>query len=312
MVSHVNIGTPQGSILSPLLFLIFINDIVNCSDVLCFNLFADDTCVYLNHQNLSTLYSLMNVELGKVGAWIEANKLSLNVNKSVYLLFSGRKYLPNQLPVLSIVNKPICIATETKFLGIFIDCKLNWKVHAAYVYSKVSRMVGVFYKVKKLLTLPALKTLYHSLVYPHLQYGIIFWGAVNVVDFNKIFRAQKKLIRFIDGAARLAHTEPLFKQHKILKLEDIKKLEMCKFIYSDINFGHRFNFSARNRIHSHNTRNNHSINLPQPRINVIKYSVFYSGLQLFNNIPTLLKNSDSKASFKINLKLSILDSYEIS
>ena len=217
----------------------------------------------------------MNVELEKVGAWIEANKLSLNVSKSVYLLFSGRKPMPNQLPVLSIFSKPIGIATETKFLGIFIDCKLNWKVHAAYVHSKVSRMVGVLYKVMKILTLPALKTVYYSLVYPHLQYGIIFWGAVNAVDFNKIFRAQKKIIRFIDGASRLAHSEPLFKLHKTLKLADIKQLEMCKFIYSDINFGHRFNFAARNQIHDHNTRHNHSLNLPEPRINAILNTLFF-------------------------------------
>ena len=84
-ISETILGTPQGSILSPLLFLIFINDIINCSNILHFHLFADDTCVYLNDANLESLYSVLNVELGKIGQWVTANSLSLNVSKSVYL-----------------------------------------------------------------------------------------------------------------------------------------------------------------------------------------------------------------------------------
>lgn len=306
----IRIGTPQGSILSPLLFLIFINDIVNSSNILKFNLFADDTCIYLNHSNIQDLFSTFNIELGKISLWIKANKLSLNVKKSAYLLFSGRKLLPNELPVLRIFDEPIVRLTETKFLGLIIDHQVNWKSHAAYVHSKVSRMIGVLYKIRKMLTKSALKTIYYSLIYPHYRYGIIFWGSVNRCDFSKLFRAQKKVIRYIEGANRFAHSEPLFKTNKILKLEEIKTIEICKFIFNDLNFGHRFDFSARNVTFEHNTRYNSHLSLPQPRINSFKNSIFYDGIKLFNTLPQYLKQYDNKASFKIYLKIMLLSTYD--
>ena len=244
-----------------------------------------------------------------IAIWLKVNKLSLNVKKSVYLLFSGRKPLPHHLPTLTIFNKPICSASETKFLGLFIDNKLNWKSHAAYVHTKISRMMGILFKIKNILTSAALKTLYQSLIYPHLQYGIIFWGAVNKSNFEKIFRVQKKCVRLISHASRFSHTEPLFKLNKILRLEDVKRLEMCKFIFNDLNFGHRFNFFTRNATHNYNTRFSSTLDLPRPRINSFKASVFYSGLKFFNDLPAHLKQAVSKSSFKINFKLLILDTY---
>ena len=198
-IATTNLGTPQGSVLSPLLFLVFINDIVNCSNSLCFNLFADDTCVYMDDTKIDTLYDRLNFELPKVERWISANCLSLNVSKTVYLLFSGRKHVRN-IPSLYLFNEPIQRNSVTKFLGLMIDDKLSWKDHVNYVYGKSSRMVGIIYRTRGFLTLEALKTIYYSLVYPHLLYGIIFWGSVNQNNFDKIFRVQKKIIRLITGS----------------------------------------------------------------------------------------------------------------
>ena len=152
-------------------------------------------------------------------------------------------------------------------------------------------------------------TLFQSLIYPHLQYGISFWGAVDKSNFEKIFRVQKKCVRLISRAGRYEHSEPLFKLSKILRLEEVKKLEMCKFIFNDLNFGHRFNFLNRNSTHSYNTRFSSHLDLPRPRTSSFKASIFYSGLKFFNDLPAHLKQALSKSSFKINFKLLILDTY---
>ena len=307
-VEEVSLGTPQGSSLSPLLFIIFINDICRCSSIVHFNLFADDTSIYLNHDNIETLFSLMENELQKIGAWISANKLGLNVKKSAYLLFSGKKQTGN-IPRLSIFGKPISRVHDFKFLGLTIDDRLSWKTHARIVQGKLSRLTGVLSKIQYKLTNPALRTLYFALAFSHLRYGIIFWSSAPNNEFNRIFSLQKRIIRIINGKNYIHPTENLFKNSNILKLKDVSNHEMGKFIYSDLNYGHHFNLSPRSNIHSHETRNRHQLSLPQPRSNILINSFFHQGVQYYNNIPDIIKSSTSKKVFKNKLKYQILATY---
>ena len=203
--------------MSGLLFFIFINDIVNCSRELFFNLFADDTCVYLKNRNLPDLYRNMNLELGKLGDWLAANKLALNIEKTVYLLFKGKKRMAD-LPNLYIYQTPITRKECTKFLGIFIDQNLSWKPHVQFLLGKISRSIGIFRKIQENLNLSSLKTLYFSFIQPSLQYGIIFWFHVSKDLQEKLFRLQKKAVRIISRSPFFSHTDPLFssKQTKFL------------------------------------------------------------------------------------------------
>ena len=249
----ISIGTPQGSTLSPLLFNIFINDFVKCSDSLHFNQYADDTSIFMSDKSIDNLYLRMNTELKKIGSWIEANFLSLNVNKSAYLLFSGRK-LVRTVPQLKICNQEISRKSDIKFLGLFIDDKLKWKIHSQYVAGKVSRMFGIICKLKNVLTLNAMRILYISMVHPHLRYGLSFWGSASKTNLNSIVTLQKKLLRLINRAGSFDHSEPLFRKSYILKFEDLIRLEMCKFIFSDLRPTNRyFNFPLRNAIHNYET-----------------------------------------------------------
>ena len=306
--SETTLGTPQGSILSPLLFLIFINDIINCSNILHFHLFADDTCVYLNDANLVSLYTILNVELCKIGRWITANSLSLNVSKSVYLLFSGRKPI-SSIPPLILMGQTILRQPHTKFLGLTIDENLSWILHINYVKGRISRMIGILYKIRSLLTSNALKTIYYSLVYPYLQYGIVFWGGACNTHLNKLFVSQKKIVRIITNSPYRAHTNALFLNQSLLKLDDIKKLEMSKFIYSDLNTHNNLNLRTRNAIHSYNTRNNSALNLPQARTDLYTRSVFYEGLKIYNSLDPEIQESTSLPTFKIKLKKHLISNY---
>ena len=171
--SNISRGVPQGSSLSALIFLLFINDIVCSSDKLFFNLFADDTSIYLKDETIENIYNVMNEELFKVGEWLAANKLSLNVDKTIYILFRGRRKV-SHFPGLYIYGSPIERKDSAKFLGIFIDEHLSWKIHANFVISKLSRTIGIIRKLQENLTASTLKTLYYSFIQPSIQFGIIF------------------------------------------------------------------------------------------------------------------------------------------
>ena len=169
-------------------------------------------------------------------------------------------------------------------------------------------MVGIIAKLRTVLTKDAMKTLYYSLAHPHLLYGLPFWGYVNKVSFDKIFRAQKSLIRLISNSTRFSHTEPLFKELNILKLCDLKKLEVTKLIFAD-KFNKFFNFELRSTVHSYSTRNQNLYNLPYPRSNILKNSLFYDGIKLYNLLSPAIKSANSNSIFKFKLKASMLSNY---
>ena len=307
-VRSVHLGVPQGSILSPLLFIIFINDIVNSSSILHFNLFADDTSLYLESNNMNDLYMTMNLELENVSNWILANKLSINVEKTVYLLFTRKKTLPHT-PELLLFNKTIVRKSETKFLGIIIDDRLNWQSHAHFISGKIARMIGILHKISSLLTLPTLKIIYNSLIYPHLQYGIVFWNNVNKTKFNYIFRLQKKAIRLINKSGKFDHTEPLFKNNKILNLNDIMQMELCKFVHHDINVANHFNFRPRSDLHSYHTRYASDIQVPSVHTELARKFVSYKGVSLFNSLSDDIRSIPDKIHFKCKVKNYLLSMY---
>ena len=124
-----HIGVPQGSTLGPLLFLIYINDIVNSSNILSFVLFADDTTVYVQHDSIDGANQIPNSELAKVEEWFDSNKLTLNVNKTQMLMMSRKKPLNPQGDVI-LRNEAIQRVIKAKFLGVIVDQHLNWKDHA--------------------------------------------------------------------------------------------------------------------------------------------------------------------------------------
>ena len=139
------------------LFISYINDICNASSILKFILFADDTNVFYSGVDIQTLCECISRELNKLHVWLSVNKLSLNVDKTNYILFGNRKYIDNVC--LSMNNSIITRVHATKFLGVIIDEKLTWKDHISLVRSKLAKTVGILYRVRHLLNRSALFTL---------------------------------------------------------------------------------------------------------------------------------------------------------
>ena len=170
-----NCGVPQGSILGPLLFILYMNDIGAVSLLLNPILFADDTNLFYSHKRIDTLNQIVNVELEKIAIWFRINKLSLNLVKTNFMLF-GRKKIHNHNLQISIDGSAVEKVSSVKFLGVFIDDKLSWTVHTDHIAKKISMGLGIMNRVKRILPLPVLLTLYHTMIFPYLSYCNIVWG----------------------------------------------------------------------------------------------------------------------------------------
>jgi hypothetical protein len=174
LFNTIKCGVPQGSILGPLLFLIYINDIYNATDIGEFILFADDTNLFYSHDNLSSLMGLINSELCKLTEWFQSNKLSINTTKSNYIVFKPRQKRQKFDLKLEINNNEINKAVkEVCFLGVMLDENLSWKAHISHVAHKISKSIGIIYRSSFYLFKSASRILYFALVYPYLISGVV-------------------------------------------------------------------------------------------------------------------------------------------
>ncbi len=321
-IKSITCGVPQGSVLGPLLFLIYINDLPNVSKKLSFYLFADDTNLFYESDNLDELQKTVNKELKSILVWLNVNRLALNVSKTNFVIFSAVNK-PTK-PVTIVINKKAIEQKEyVKYLGVLIDCKLTFKQHITAVSKKIARAIGLMYKLRHFVSQNISIMMYYSIIYPFLIYAAPIWGNTNSTFLNALYVLQKKFVRIItfnrttythDGPP--SHSLPLFKELKILTINDIFKLEIIKFVYDSLNnnnptqLNNFFNYPTTH----YNTLSKRDKKLKIPQVRTTTYglkSIKYSGAIIWNDIPfTIRTTSTSRKNLITKVKSIYLTEYD--
>ena len=318
--SKIITGVPQGSILGPLLFLLYINDICKSSELLRFILYADDTNIFYCDNNIEHLCEIVNRELQGVMQWFKANRLSVNLKKTNFVIFgTSAKVRTSKACEIYLDNIKIMRSKTAKFLGVVIDENLSWKNHINYIKAKIAKNVGIIRRLKYLLPESTLNTLYNTLVLPYLNYCDIIWASNKPTRLQPLLLLQKRAVRSITRSSYNAHSLPLFFKLKQLTIFDLNKVLMATFMYRHQNhcLPNIFTsyFHTNSSIHNHFTRKSNDLHIPYARTDVMKFQIRFCGPILWNCIhqfhPTLMVGSHSWQSFKKHYKSELLAKYEV-
>lgn len=317
---YINCGVPQGSILGPLLYLIYVNDISKSTNAKILS-FADDTSLVISDENLPSLYAKANIAMSDLYNWFCSNRLSLNPSKTKYIVFKGGTKKCdfgnlhiniNGIPLEQIGSQ--FNDKTTKFLGVYVDESLTWKYHLSHVNTKISRAMYGIKKAKHFLPAQSLKTLYAALIQPYISYALIAWGNATVSNLQRTIKLQKRAIRIVTNSAYNSHTEPLFKHCQIFNIKDLYEFQVSLFMYDFVNgklprsFDSVFCLNSDIQV-SHLTRQSNLMYVPRCDSSYSSRLPFYSFPVIWNKWTVKTSSSTSKGHFRRQIKNLILSNY---
>ena len=305
----ISVGVPQGSILGPLFFILYVNDLSAASSLFSYILFADDTNIFASGKNREEFLRGVNSELVGLSDWFAHNRLTLNYDKTEFINFSKPNSSAGDKWDLRIDGRPIREVNDSKFLGVHIDKNISWRVHIAKVITRISQTVGIIGRARGFMDGPQLFLLYNTMVLPHLQYCLINWGNFkgdrNLGLRDRLVTLQKCLVRIVSSADRIAHADPLFASLATLKVDDLFAQSVRVFSYQASRglLPDGMATLLKKMDHGHSTRgarSNFFIGKSDSR------SIRSIAPRYWNPLSLELKQSPSCASFKDRSKLDLL------
>jgi len=306
--SSVTLGVPQGSVLGPLLFLLYVNDISNVLGDKSVRLFADDTNIFITGSNIDALMIKAQNSLVKLHSWFRKNNLLLNISKTCFTLFS--KKIKNPDIFLKLEDTVIPQVDETKYLGVILDKNLSFNSHCNYVKSKLTKLSSVFHYISRFIDPVEVKSIYFAYALPYLQYGIELFGLSSKKNTNILQRSQNKLIKLLSSKGKYDSATEIHNKLQIFTVEQLTIYFVCNFVFKSTNgmlpnvFENYFVFLRDTNHRSHRFINN--LIIPFYRTELGCKSVKYSGAKMWNDLPMEIREINTLPCFKKHVKKYIL------
>lgn len=304
---YAKIGVAQGSVLGPLQYLLYVHSLKYANLESKYFMFADDTVLVHSSTDKTCLEQTINKDLDTYFEWLCWNRLSINTEKTVYMILKQKNKYSCKLNI-KLNNKVLHEVTEYKYLGLTICNDLNFNAHVENVIGKLVPVIGAVRRCAHQLSNKAKYLVYNSIIEPHLRYLIPCWGNVSDYTLNKLQRCQNKAIKSIFSLDYYTATRNIYKQYPILKIKQIKKFEQYKLIYniqkSTIKTSVVLNKS--HDIHEHNLRSKDNLRNTYARTKKTQDSPIYRSVQAYEEIPKQITTTNFKRSCA-NLKKYLKD-----
>lgn len=305
-------GVPQGSVLGPILFLTYINDLTSASDKFKYIMYADDTTLLYPYDPGSNLSDMVNSELEKISDWLRCNKLSLNPRKTQSIVYSRTRGGGDCPLDLELDGVGLGFVSEVNILGITFDVKLNFASHLENIKKKLSKNLGILFRTRKFITRSARRLLFHSLIYSHFIGGIEVWGGAAQYLIDPLIRKLEQGLRYVEVLPRRRSVLHLYRRHSVLKLHDLYVLQLLQLMYKAYyrqlpgNINDRFSNFRINRV-SRQSAWNLAVKKKTTRIQNLRPSV--CGPYLWNNLHVPIRKNANIRLFKKKAKLHFLQGY---
>ena len=297
----ISCGVPQGSILGPTLFILYINDLITHVKLFNLILYADDTNLFFDTSNLNENINNINLELTNIANWCDANKLTLNLQKTNYMLIKNYQNKAIISMPLKIRHIEIDRVSSMKFLGVHIDEHLKWNVHIEKLRLELRKVTGLFYNASHFLPFSCLILLYNSLINSKIIYCIEAWGNTAKVHKEKILKIQKRLVRMLFKKPQNEHSPPLFKKARILPIEELYQLRILLIAHDQF-----YKYVKKSTPKYYTRQSQHDLPLPPSTSASGHRQVLYQASEFWNRLPKNIREIEKKNKTKVKEHLLAL------
>ena len=288
-------ANPQGSVLGPLLFLIYVNDLGKSLKNSKHYLYADDTVIFNSGLNLQNILSDLQVDLNSFGTWCEGNKLTINTKKSNYVVYGTRQKVSKiRHCVLSLQNDVLYRTPSYKYLGVYIDSLLNFNSHIDNCCKIVSHKLYLLSKIRQFITQETCVRIYKSMVVPLFDYGDIIYSGTNDKNLFRLQKLQNRGLRICINTQEYMSRVQLHQCCMVFPLKSRRKVNLRKYMFKQkTNLDIVVNRNIRTRRHDAVI-----FETSIPNLELFKKSTIYRGIIEWNELPVIVRNINSFLEFK--------------